>query len=545
MHARSIVILVIVLLVAHGPLILNDGLIMDDWMVLKPNRDYAIDIDFLLHGAGHPIFFTYFSLANATSSPILFMKVAALVAVLCGSVCLLLGALRSNLLTSAEAVGFALIVWTYPGYQLWAGKANTAYLFSFGLLFVGTWLLTLCWGAKGAAHAALRVLVVFVFFFSFALNSMMVLYAFAMLGLFVAVWRTDYQERNSINFMILWRFVQRYPELVLLPLVYWGIFNIWFARVGVYKEHYNSHLPTFRELIVGWSAFFTSGYKDVLKQTLEAAVTGPALFVPATLLIVIGLLLVPRDNAAFQKSERSIVLPLVLCPALFLALSLPYLIAGLRPGQNLYETRHLLLFGVPLALGLLAVKRSVQAAVGAREACALILGPASIASVVMLWNGYILLQARTLKQSALLSHLATISKPDALVFAIDDRLIGYPCCYEPIGIPEATGMLRLAWGNWPFLGFSLRTERPTVLQEMEILRTGEGSAYSHIDPSGPQATISLQPGSEAASDASLVRHYFACRLLLRCDISTLLMRLARVTINIGPIAGVIPVQHSK
>jgi hypothetical protein len=106
-------------------------------------------------------------------------------------------------------------------------------------------------------------------------------------------------------------------------------------------------------------------------------------------------------------------------------------------------------------------------------------------------------------------------------------------------------MLRLAWGNRPFLGFTLKAERPTILQEMEVNRTSEGSAYRHIDPSGPQGTISLQPGPAVASNFAMTRHYYACRLLARCDVSAFLAQLALVKVELGPIAGLTPLEGSK
>ena len=60
----ALVVLSILLLVAHAPLFLNDGVVMDDWLVLKLRPDYPIDLSFLVHGAGHPIFFGYYRLIN-------------------------------------------------------------------------------------------------------------------------------------------------------------------------------------------------------------------------------------------------------------------------------------------------------------------------------------------------------------------------------------------------------------------------------------------------------------------------------------------------
>jgi hypothetical protein len=131
------------------------------------------------------------------------------------------------------------------------------------------------------------------------------------------------------------------------------------------------------------------------------------------------------------------------------------------------------------------------------------------------------------------------------VFALDDGFVDYPSPHVPFGFAEVTGMLRLAWGDQPFLGFALRAERPNVLQELEVARTAPSSAFSHVDPSGPQATISLQPGPGAAPNQALVRKYYACRLLPRCEISQLLDQLAQMTIKVGPIAGILPLDGAK
>jgi hypothetical protein len=544
---RAITILWVVLLAAHGPMLLNHGLFMDDWIVLKVRSDYVVDLDFMLNGAGHPIFFSYDYLANLSNHPVLVMQVLALIGIFFGAICLFLTATRLNLLNRAEAVGFALIVWTYPGYQLWAGKANAAYVFSFGLSFVGAWLLILAFNAIGMRRILLRIAVALVFFLSFALNSTMILYGFLMLGLLTAVWQSNRKEKSPAGraFLSVWRCAIGYPELVVLPILYWGMLTFWFKRIGAYAGHYNMHLPTLPELMEGWRVFFLVGYWDVLKNAVKGALESRASFVLAALFIVIGFVLLRPKAQPSQTCAKSVALPLLLCPIVFLALSLPYLIAGLRPADHFYESRHLLLFGLPLALALLAVKRVMETLTGSSVAFALTLGSASIVSIAMLWNGYVRLQARELKQEAFFSHLASLARPPATVFAVNDGFLDYPSWHLPFGVPEVTGMLRLAWGDQPFLGFTLQTERPTILQEMEFLRTREGSAYRHIDPYGPQATISLQPSVAAAPNASLVWHYYACRLLARCDVPAFLKQLALITINVGPIAGITPLDDAS
>lgn len=541
---RAIVVLLVVLLAAHAPMLLNDGLFMDDWLVLKPRPDYFIDIDFLLNGAGHPIFFSYDTFANWTGAPVVVMVSLAFAGIVFGATSLALTATRLNLLDRAEAVGFALIVWTYPGYQLWAGKANSVYVFSYGLLFVGAWLLTLAFSARGLRRVLLRVACALVFLLGFALNSTIVLYAFVVLGLFVAIWRGGSAADGFVRrtWLASWRCALGYPELMVLPLIYWGTLNIWFKRIGVYTQHYDAHFPTLRELAGGWGAFFVTGYRDVVAHAIRAAIQVPALFILAAVLVGIVLLLL-RPATKPTTSRLAIALPLVLALILFLALSSPYLIAGLRPSStHFYESRHLLMFGLPAALTLLAFKRQAERWLTPGAAFAVMFGFGLMMSIGMLWSDYIFMQARTLKQQALARDLAGRVQPAATVYALDDGFFDYPSRHVPFGLAEVTGMLRLAWGNQPFFGFALRAERPDILRGMDEARKAPGSAFHHFDPTGPQATISFQPGPGAAPNHTLVRKYYTCRLLARCDVAEFLTQLAQVTIKLGPIAGILPVE---
>lgn len=540
MRARPFWIIALLLLVAHAPLWLNDSLVMDDWLVLKPRPDYFVDLDFLLNGAGHPIIFGFYSLANLTGAPILFMKIVGLVAIVSGGVCLLRAAIVSGLLTSVEAVGFSAIVWAYPGYVLWTCKGNTGYITSFALSCIATYLLTQMWKAKGAGRILYRIGAALTYFFSFALNSTMVLFAFAMLGLFIAVLRSSGDEPRPIRRLVVsaWRCATTYPEFVVLPVAYWAVLNIWFKRVGAYAAHYNAHFPSLPELITGWKVFFRLSYWDVVSDTVHVALDDPRILALAVVVVGAAFLMLLSDQRHRADGRRSIAAPLLLAAALFLMLSLPYLIAGLRPSRHFYETRHLLMFGLPSALGLLALKRLVEVFAGGRVAFAIVFGPAAVVWVAALWNGYVFQQARALKQEALYSHLAAMRQPAATVFDLDDGFLDYPSPHTPFGISEVTGMIRLAWGNKPFFGFTGRAERPTILQEMDAARRMEGSAFHHFDPTGPQATILLRPGPNAVPNPALVKRYYSCRLLGRCELSQLLAGLADVSIVLGPIAGI-------
>ena len=548
---RALIVLSLLLVAAHAPAFPNDGIFGDSWLVLRAGRDYVPNLDFLWHGAGHPVLYLYYSAANLTNVPVVVMQMMALVAVLVGAVSLSLAAVRAGLLDPMEAIGFSLIVWTYPGFQVWADKALAAYVFSFGLFSFGTWLLMLAFDAKvdarRARHAGLRIAAALVFFFSFALNSLMMLYPFVMVGLFIAVWRANDAEHGPIRrlFLSAWRCAAGYPEFVVLPLVYWGALNIWFKRIGAYAGYYGIHLPTWPALRSGWNAFFQMGCMNVLARAGQTAANHWLLFT----FVIAGVVIVTWTLRATDASPRirtfQIALPFLLSVLLFFVLSMPYLIAGIQPTLSFYETRHLLLFGLPGALLVLAVKRLAQGAIGDRAASVGVFGLASVVSIAALWNNYVFVQARVLKQEALSSHLAEMPMPAAKVFGIVDGFENLSPRFAPFGLAEVSGMLHVAWGDHPFFGFSFPGERPTILREMQSARNIEGSPFRNMDPSGPQATILLEPGPGFLPDAVLVRRYYACRLLARCDVAALLTQLANVKVEVGPIAGLLPLEKPK
>lgn len=544
---RALIVLPILLLAAHAPLMLNDGVFMDGWLQIKQSPNYVVNLDFLWHGAGHPVFYFYYSIANLSGAPVLVMKIMALAGMLLGAVSLSLAATRARLLDPMEAIGFSLIVWTYPGYQMWADKALAVYVFSFGLFLFGTWLLMLAFDARGGRHVVFRIAAALAFFLSFALNSLMMLYVFVMFGLLVAVWRADDGEGAPLRRVVLsaWRCAAGYPEFVALPLIYWGVLNIWFKRIGAYASYYGIHLPMFSDLRNGWDAFFQLGYMNILARAGQAASGHWVLFALIIGAVAIVAFMLRGKDAPPSTPVFQILFPLSLSVLLFVALSMPYLIARIQPTLHFYETRHLLLFGLPGAFFILAIKRLAEHVVGNRAAFVGVFGPALIVSVAALWSGYVFMQARALKQEALSNHLAAMPMPPATVFNLDDGFYDHSPRHVPFGISEVTGMLRLAWGDHRFFGFSLQGERPTILQEMESARNVEGSAFSGMDPSGRQATISLQPGPGAAPNAILVRRYYVCRLMPRCEVVAFLSQLATVKVEVGPIAGVLPLTPSK
>src|SRR6202012_1946094 len=99
-------------------------------------------------------------------------------------------------------------------------------------------------------------------------------------GLFVATWRRNDREQGAVRRLALsaWRCAAGYSELVVLPLVYWGMLNVWFKRVGDYAHYYGIRLPTLSQLFDGWRSFLDKGYVDVLARASRMALDHRLLF---------------------------------------------------------------------------------------------------------------------------------------------------------------------------------------------------------------------------------------------------------------------------
>jgi hypothetical protein len=133
---RQSTALVFLLIVVHMPLIVNNGLFADDWLLFDVGSSKA-KLDFLLNLAGHPILFAYCWLANVSGDPINFVKIMALVGIGVGALSLKSFLIRLRLFSEFEAFVFSFLVWSYAGFHSWATKNTETYVFDFGLLCFG------------------------------------------------------------------------------------------------------------------------------------------------------------------------------------------------------------------------------------------------------------------------------------------------------------------------------------------------------------------------------------------------------------------------
>ncbi|MGY4619554.1 hypothetical protein ACVWZ4_004781 [Bradyrhizobium sp. USDA 4472] len=536
---RTSCLLVGFLLIVHVPLAFNNGLFGDDWLMFEVKPGYQTLISFLLHGAGHPITYLYCAMANLTGYPMLFMNGLALAGIAIGALSLRSFLIHLRILSEFETSCVVFLVWTYAGFRDWATKITAPYIFSFALLCLG---LNLFAGIANSRRPSvgLRLVSLVAIFCSFAINSMIVVY---FVGLLAGIWliKSDEGRKQPIANRLA-QSAKRFADYLAVPFVYWVSTNYFFPKIGPYRDYYLIRVPALDDTLVQLRQFVRWGTYEPFLNAIELAAQSR---LPAILSLVAGVAFVSlalwQSRIAASRSRtspRDLIWPAVAGIMLFVVCALPYISVGISPTGHFYESRHLILFGIPLGFILVSILRVVQHASSkfvSYAVCALVLS----ANLCSLWNSYFFQQARWIRQSAMIEQLQrSYREPPAAVFNLVDGFLDYPG-NTYYGISEITGALHVAWDNRPLFGFTGRNERPTVLQEIDQAMRMDGSAFRNMDLRGPQATIEFVPKAPVLNNYELSTRYYGC-LIRFCDRQEFLDAEASTSVRIGPIPDIVP-----
>jgi hypothetical protein len=414
-------------------------------------------------------------------------------------------------------------------------------VFDFGLLCLGLNLLSIVASAD-RPRVWLRLCSLVACFCSFSLNSMIAAYGIGLFAIFFIQLPPMRENRQSAATNLA-AMIRRFPDFLVSPFVFWFSVNYFFPKLSIYKDYYQLRIPHVGEALSALSNFWNWGFDNIARQA--AAVAEESSFFTILALVIgfgfVTLATYRRENrrAIAASSVNAVIWPAIAAVVTFVVCAAPYLAGGVRPNAHFFSGRHLLLFGIPLGLLLIGASRMVDLFGRSKIAvCAVIALGLSI-NLCALWNGYFFQQAHWLRLEAVIYDLRrTYAEPPAAVFNLVDGFLDYPG-HSYFGPSDVTGALHLAWDRRPLFGFSGRNERPTVLQEFNILMHTDGTPYRNMDLAGPQATIELVPKSPVLTNYQLSRSYYLC-LIQPCDKRSLLGSLASITVRTGPIPKLLP-----
>jgi hypothetical protein len=223
--------LALIFFACHGLTLINDGLFHDDWVeqFLPPLQIFNsfLPVGMPFKGFVHMII----------PHPIVHQFVKYLSFLFCGFV--LLDILKSFNLTTLQRFTVAVFFISYPINSAKVSLTYTPHLLCLLFLFIGSLILIRGYQKKSWK---IRVGTWILFFVSFQLESLLVLYALPITGLFLLQCKGGLKEG-------LRKFVPQYVDFLLLPFLYWWLIkNTFFTPFGE-SVNYNWIKVELKELI--------------------------------------------------------------------------------------------------------------------------------------------------------------------------------------------------------------------------------------------------------------------------------------------------------
>jgi hypothetical protein len=512
-------------LLCHGLLILNDGIFWDGWLI----QDFvkAKNWEILSRGwdsAGTPgIKWVHWGM-GVFPNFILAYRIAGFIAITLAAVLVYLVAVETTWLSRQESTWLSLLSLTYPAQRLTIEFSYIPYAM-FYCLFVAAVLLALhSERRRGLPHWVLRALSLFLFYLSFNLNSLLVLFGgFAL----ILIARRRSLEGGSIREAFQW-LIPRRLDYWMLPFLFWILKESLTPRSGLNK-HYNEFNLNPALLLFHVGAFVGNtlySLNDALRALLQYPVVALSL-----LLLLYG---VHQRIGRRLSAEAAILRPReALGMGLFLAIlgMAPYVVVGLGPSLEGVGTRHAILMALPVSLILLgAVKMLGNRAEGGFS------GPGLVCMVLLivgsglsLINNYISWQARWAKDRSLMAQLSGLRSYEPYsVFWIRDR---FPVGGEPAyRYYEWAALFKAISGRESRIGLDVRHH---TQQDLSVLREyfTDEYALSQFDPKGPQAVMTILPGANAGTDATMAGKYLYRRFLRPEQMDQFLLGLTEIRIE--------------
>lgn len=496
---------------AHGLLLLNDGVYWDGWLIYAGK---FLDRWDLIEGiyadrGGLPIYTVFHWVLYQSPAFVFGYKLVAFVFIL-GSA-LLVYTIAIRLIDNKHVALFlALIGLTYPANQAIVELIVIPYLLSYFLFWLGCLFVLLAAerASKGSLwlHAAAIVSLVL----SFRMYSLLV-YFYGFLGLVFIAW--CWQRRGKLLEIAL-SFIRKFAIYLILPVLFWFGNALFFPPSGPYA---NSDAFIFDPVVFGLAeTYWTYGFVGQLIESLKNLANPVAL-----LLVVISVLLAAKANLKDQPAKKASKLNftwLVLGGmAFFVAGILPYAVVGRSVQLHGWATRNAVLISVPVAMILTGLvfqafksvlaKHSLRASIVVLTILTLLFATETI-------KFYLDWQLRTIKDYSVIANFkaeSDITDHTSVFLVYDDFRAGGEPKYRPY---EYFGMFALAKPEKDRIGFDVN-----FYTYSDYFLTGNSEYeklydfwFPRLDKNGCQAEMHVERG-EPEIDMLYFTRYFYYRYL--------------------------------
>ena len=479
-------IIVLCAVVAHGLLLLNDGVYWDGWLIywMLRERNWA-DLLYTFAQAGSPVTACGHWLMGSFPNAVFGYRMVAFVCIVLQGNLIYRIALRTNLLVPLGALCIAMFSVLYPAFQVGFELINLPYSVCLVLFLCGVWLALKPEQRCSIARRAIMISGACAsFFVSFTVNSLLVFY-FGFLLLLRVVWRRE-GERVHAEAR---QFIVSEWHFVVLPFVYWIGKKLLFPAHGLYAG-YNTFVLSAKPILSSLATFFENAVFGQVNEVVFNVLKHPAAWGVVLIAVLWGYDAFKIESKQFLSDRRKAGWLLTFGLLLLLLAMVPYALVGKSPAPYGWTTRHALLVGLPMgitvtaAIGLVFTREGVLSRPGWVLLAVLFLGFSRLTVA-----NYVEWQERWIKDRSIMVNLSRL--PDAAnysVYWVDDQ---FPQFQESYRFYEWSSIFKAVWGGESRIGLDRRAYAADFLQNEQKYFT---SLYSLRDfnPSGRQASLTIK-----------------------------------------------------
>ncbi|MBX4976101.1 hypothetical protein [Rhizobium lentis] len=553
----SLVLLTISVLCTHWMAFVNEGIFAED-AGLFPSLFFK-DWDAIMNmysSAAVPMF-TYYVWPLSYIPNVFLLKAIVIFGIYIAVIFSYLIGVKCGFLTEREAFYIALFSNLLPITTVTVIITYSTYFNAYALFLVATYLFISVERTRGSYYYLVRVASIFIYFVSFTLNSLLVLYAAAFILAFLIHVNQAARQVGNLRELIFTflSFCRSKIDFTVLPIVYWLHKGLFYEKTGLYSN-YNSFdldIPSlannsYRFLVNGivgpigiWPVVI--GFGDLNFYVISAV------FVYSTIFVTLFFLLRTRnaENPDINNRKPDGGLKIISF-GLFLLLcgTLPYILVGKSPELGVLM-RNAILMPLPLAVIAVGVlqflQRKAPSLQGKRTSFVLLLIVLTLFTNRW-WESYAAWQARAAKDLAVSQYL--IDNPQWSTFSnywITDKF-PMPGEASEYGFADYTSKFHIIWGGQTRMAFTpqhmeffgidsapgVRPVHSTYPARIAFFCDAWASAKD-IDLSGPQAELEISSKKSSWDNASLAYEYLYFRFIRPSELKTHLSGLVSVTLR--------------
>jgi len=328
---------------AHGILLLNDGLYWDGWMVdLWQQCNDRESMRRFYWEVGMPNLYYEHRIMGRLPRRHVAYRVISLASILITGIIVFLTAVRCNAFNPLQATAISLLLLSYPAYAVtFDGVVSLQYTFKIAIFYAACFLVTTTIGHPTLAGNIAFLVSLMLFVVSFTANATLVFF-----WGFLVLYAWLVHSRSSDGFGT-YEYV-KVTCMAVLPFTYWVMKQTWFPRHGYYTNYNKIRLTPFSVLQVGLRAFRYGIDVPMIKPVLELVGSKNASLVFSSIFLGLLALRFLKDLSAMPALTAWQVLATGYGLALLGAA--PFMLVGQGSWEGGWASKNYMLLHLPYAL---------------------------------------------------------------------------------------------------------------------------------------------------------------------------------------------------